>query len=136
MDRVKTPTIIFFGTNDTNVPTEQGWEHYRALQQIGNENSLDYWAGYSPTPDEVPELQPIIAELELSNLLLMEAGSRKPISEELMIFDIGGNVAEWCVIEPGQGKIMGGSAISPTDSKMEYPAPRMEYVGFRVVVRK
>jgi dipeptidyl aminopeptidase/acylaminoacyl peptidase len=299
MDRVKTPTIIFFGTNDTNVPTEQGWEHYRALQQIGkapvrfilfpgephglrkishqrrkmeeelawfdkylfkpdsyrkpdevlkkdsplalaikkrkisqvlgyygikekgrlisememvndslkvarfevtraqymvfkhdyiyppgtdnypvnnitfeqakaycqwlsqltgqkydlptekemkrlisknksnlkNENTLDYWAGYSPTPDEVEELQPTIAELELSNLLLMEVCSRKPMSEELMIFDIGGNVAEWCVTESSEGKIMGGSAVSPTDPKMEYQVPRMEYVGFRVVLR-
>lgn len=35
MDRVRTPTIIFFGTQDTNVPTQQGWLHYRALQQIG-----------------------------------------------------------------------------------------------------
>ncbi len=35
MDRVKTPTIIYFGTIDTNVPTEQGWLHFRALQQIG-----------------------------------------------------------------------------------------------------
>ncbi len=35
MDRVTSPTLIFFGTEDTSVPTEQGWEHYRALQQIG-----------------------------------------------------------------------------------------------------
>ncbi|RKY77826.1 peptidase S9 [candidate division KSB1 bacterium] len=35
MEKVTTPTIIFFGTKDTNVPTEQGWEHYHALQQIG-----------------------------------------------------------------------------------------------------
>ncbi|NOX36093.1 MAG: prolyl oligopeptidase family serine peptidase [Calditrichaeota bacterium] len=35
MERVKTPTIIFFGTEDRAVPTEQGWQHYRALQQIG-----------------------------------------------------------------------------------------------------
>jgi dipeptidyl aminopeptidase/acylaminoacyl peptidase len=35
MKKVKTPTILFFGTLDTNVPTQQGWEHYRALQQIG-----------------------------------------------------------------------------------------------------
>ncbi len=35
LERVVTPTLIFFGTKDTNVPTEQGWEHYRALQQIG-----------------------------------------------------------------------------------------------------
>ena len=35
LDRVRTPTIIFFGTEDTQVPTQQGWMHYRALQQIG-----------------------------------------------------------------------------------------------------
>ncbi len=35
LDRVTTPTIIFFGTEDTNVPTQQGWLHYRALQQLG-----------------------------------------------------------------------------------------------------
>ncbi len=35
MERVITPTLIFFGTEDTSVPTEQGWQHYRALQQIG-----------------------------------------------------------------------------------------------------
>jgi dipeptidyl aminopeptidase/acylaminoacyl peptidase len=32
MDKVTTPTIIFFGTEDKQVPTEQGWQHYRALQ--------------------------------------------------------------------------------------------------------
>jgi dipeptidyl aminopeptidase/acylaminoacyl peptidase len=32
---VKVPTIIFHGSEDTNVPYEQGWEYYRALQQIG-----------------------------------------------------------------------------------------------------
>jgi dipeptidyl aminopeptidase/acylaminoacyl peptidase len=35
MDRVKTPTIIFFGTIDRQVPTEEGWTHYRALYTIG-----------------------------------------------------------------------------------------------------
>jgi dipeptidyl aminopeptidase/acylaminoacyl peptidase len=35
MDQVQTPTIIYFGTEDRNVPTDQGWSHFRALQQIG-----------------------------------------------------------------------------------------------------
>ncbi len=35
MDKVTTPTIIFFGTEDKQVPTEQGWQHYRALQHYG-----------------------------------------------------------------------------------------------------
>jgi dipeptidyl aminopeptidase/acylaminoacyl peptidase len=35
LDRVKTPTLIFFGTIDRQVPTEQGWTHYRALYTLG-----------------------------------------------------------------------------------------------------
>ena len=35
MDQVKAPTIIFFGSEDRAVPRDQGWEHYRALQQVG-----------------------------------------------------------------------------------------------------
>jgi dipeptidyl aminopeptidase/acylaminoacyl peptidase len=35
MDRVKTPTLIFFGTIDRQVPAGQGWSHYRALYSIG-----------------------------------------------------------------------------------------------------
>ncbi|MBI4906182.1 MAG: prolyl oligopeptidase family serine peptidase [Acidobacteria bacterium] len=34
MDKVRTPTIIFFGTEDKQVPTEQGWQHYRALKHL------------------------------------------------------------------------------------------------------
>ncbi|MEZ4848567.1 MAG: hypothetical protein R3B93_08095 [Bacteroidia bacterium] len=34
MDKVKTPTIIFHGSEDRAVPQDQGWEYYRALQQI------------------------------------------------------------------------------------------------------
>ncbi len=33
--KIKTPTIIFFGTEDKNVPTEQGWQLFRALKRIG-----------------------------------------------------------------------------------------------------
>ncbi len=35
VERVTTPTIIFFGTQDTAVPTEQGWEWFRALNRVG-----------------------------------------------------------------------------------------------------
>lgn len=34
LDKVKTPTIIFHGSEDRAVPRDQGWEYYRALQQI------------------------------------------------------------------------------------------------------
>lgn len=35
MSKVTTPTLILFGAEDKRVPTEQGWMHYRALQQTG-----------------------------------------------------------------------------------------------------
>jgi pimeloyl-ACP methyl ester carboxylesterase len=34
MEKVKTPTLIFHGSEDRAVPRDQGWEYYRALQQI------------------------------------------------------------------------------------------------------
>ena len=35
LDKVRTPTLIFFGSEDRTVATQQGWMHYRALQQLG-----------------------------------------------------------------------------------------------------
>ncbi len=35
IDTVTTPTLVFFGTDDTAVPTEQGWQQFRALQRVG-----------------------------------------------------------------------------------------------------
>src|SRR5205807_8682735 len=34
-DRVRTPTLIFFGSEDRVVHPQQGWAQYRALQQLG-----------------------------------------------------------------------------------------------------
>jgi dipeptidyl aminopeptidase/acylaminoacyl peptidase len=297
MQKVKTPTIIFFGTEDTNVPTEQGWEHYRALQQIGkapvrfilfpgephglrklthqrrkmeeelawfdkylfktyrkpneafkkdsplaialkkadakkvngrygelingilapevvffdslwvgrfevtraqyaafdpeyryepgtenypannipyekaraycewltkktgktfrlptekemrklaargrsnarHENVLDYWAGYELTPDDAALLQPKVKELERKGSLLMPVGSFRPVGKSVSVFDLGGNVAEWCTAKDGTGKIVGLSAISPSDSKAPYSPPPMRYVGFRIIQEK
>lgn len=35
MEKIKTPTIIFHGSEDRAVPRDQGWEYYRAMQQVG-----------------------------------------------------------------------------------------------------
>ena len=36
IEKIKTPTIIFHGSEDRAVPRDQGWEYYRGLQQVGN----------------------------------------------------------------------------------------------------
>jgi dipeptidyl aminopeptidase/acylaminoacyl peptidase len=274
MDKVRTPTIIFFGTEDKQVPTEQGWQHYRALQQLGKtdvkfilfpgeahgprkyvhqrrklveeqawfdkylfhqdpevseslkpasplaaalkakamgktpetvlrgnieigrfevtraqyaafdpaykfdagtenypatnitfekakaycewlskttgakyrlgteeemqsllkasrtENTLDYWAGYTLNPDDAQKLAASVDSLG-AGALLRPVGSFAGSGDD-PLFDLGGNAAEWVVTKNGAGKVLGGSADQPADSKAD-AGPRPDYIGFRVV---
>ena len=99
-----------------------------------NENTLDYWAGYAPNPEDAARLRETVKKLNGAAPLLKEVGSfhGQGKDDEEPIYDLGGNVAEWVLTRDGQGKVMGGSADCPADAKANCtPAP--EYVGFRVV---
>jgi len=98
-----------------------------------SENTLDYWAGYKPNPDDAARLQAKIKELKGDTPLLKEVGSLKGAGEDELVFDLGGNVAEWCVGKDGKGKAMGGTADWPADPKVREMLPNPAYVGFRVV---
>src|SRR5216683_2991800 len=98
------------------------------------ENTLDYWAGYAPNADDAARLKKKTAELSGTAPLLKPVGSftGQGKDDEDLVFDLGGNVAEWVLMRDGKGKVMGGSADCPADPKANCtPAP--EYVGFRVV---
>ena len=99
----------------------------------GDENTLDYWVGYSPNPEDTARLQSKIKELGDGTPLLREVGSFKGVGEGDLVFDLGGNVAEWAVGKDGGGKALGGSADRPADGKQLEAAPDPAYVGFRVV---
>ncbi|MEM9324107.1 MAG: prolyl oligopeptidase family serine peptidase [Bacteroidota bacterium] len=43
LEKVTTPTIIFHGSEDRAVPRDQGWEYYRALQQVGKAQVRFLW---------------------------------------------------------------------------------------------
>ena len=116
------------------LPTEEEMQKLVKMAQSNakQENNLDYWAGYSPNPDEVKMLQPKIEEAEKAGLLLKEVGSFPPAGDS-GLYDLAGNVAEWCVDEAGRGKVLGLSAVSPADERYPYTPPPAKYVGFRVV---
>jgi formylglycine-generating enzyme required for sulfatase activity len=98
------------------------------------ENTLDYWAGYAPNPEDAAHLREKAKELKGTAPLLKEVGSFRGQGkdDEEPIYDLGGNVAEWVLTRDGKGKVIGGSADCPADPKSNCtPAP--EYIGFRVV---
>jgi dipeptidyl aminopeptidase/acylaminoacyl peptidase len=99
------------------------------------ENTLDYWAGYALNPDDAERLEAKIKELPGDAPLLREVGSFAAEGDEgeELVFDFGGNVAEWVIAGDGSGKTLGGSADRPADGEAQYRAADPAYTGFRVV---
>ncbi len=98
-----------------------------------SENTLDYWAGYKPNPDDAARLEAKTKDLTRPAPLLKEVGSFRGVGEDELVFDLGGNVAEWCVTKDGKGKTLGGSADQPADPKATDAQRSAAYVGIRVV---
>lgn len=96
------------------------------------ENTLDYWAGYSVNPEDAARLSPIIKKLQMTAPLLKEVGSFKGLEGDELVFDLGGNVAEWVNSAGNKKRAFGGSADLPADPKMRIRQPAPEYTGFRV----
>jgi formylglycine-generating enzyme required for sulfatase activity len=98
------------------------------------ENTLDYWAGYAPNPDDTNRLRNKVKELGGNAPLLKPAGSfpGQGQEKEELLFDLGGNVAERALTPGGKGKAIGGSADCHAGTRSTC-MPATEYVGFRVV---
>ena len=110
--------------------------HEKAKTAAATENTLNYWAGYAPTLDEVPLLRQKIAEAKTT--LLKPVGSFKAVKVGTAdLYDLGGNVAEWYTKDDGTPGIYGFSAHDLADPTAEWPGGNAqtptEYVGFRVV---
>ena len=84
------------------------------------ENTLDYWAGYSLNPDDVVRLQKKLTELPRNRATCsnrLEVSEARGKENEEMIFDLGGNVAEWVVASGRQRPVnrrQRGSTNRPT----------------------
>lgn len=103
--------------------------------QHGNENNLDYWAGYTLNPDDAQRLEEKTKDLPGTAPLLRPVGSFAPEGgdEEDLMFDLGGNVAEWAVKSDGTGEALGGSADRAADPKARFAPADPQYTGLRVV---
>jgi dipeptidyl aminopeptidase/acylaminoacyl peptidase len=100
-----------------------------------NENTLDYWAGYAPNPEDAAKLEAEIKELPGDAPLLREVGTfaGEGDKDEELVFDLGGNVSEWAVAANNAAKTLGASADHPGDAKSQYRQADPAYTGFRVV---
>src|SRR5258708_12759387 len=98
------------------------------------ENTLDYWGGYAQNSDDAARLKKQTAQLTGTAPLLKPAGSfaGQGKDDEELIFDLGGNVAEWVLTHDGKGKVIGGSAACPPDRKANCTAAP-KYVPFRAL---
>lgn len=104
----------------------------KARDVAAKENTLNHWAGYAITLDEVPVLKQKLSGLKTT--LLKPVGSFAPAKVgEADLYDLGGNVAEWYTNDDGTPGTYGYSAYDFADATRETPKTDRAYVGFRVV---
>jgi len=119
------------------LPTVAELEKLR--QKAGaSENTLAYWLGYTPNPDERRQLEDVLADFRPDELLL-PVGSRPPGNAEdpdaPLLYDLDGNVAEWAVGDDGRLQPSGASAVTVRDPRTkEVLAPPPAFIGLRVVL--
>ena len=121
---------------DYRLPTEAELEALKGARSGAAENTPAYWAGYTPTPDEYDRLRERLSA-HGADALLMRVGSRPPghgsDGAGPLVYDVGGNVAEWATTEDGL-RAMNGSALTMQDAKAaSAPDVPAAFTGLRVV---
>ncbi|HKB39070.1 MAG TPA: prolyl oligopeptidase family serine peptidase [Gemmataceae bacterium] len=103
-------------------------------EKPGNgDNTLDAWAGYAVNPEDAGKLREKLKELTGPAPLLKEVGSGRGVGKGEMVYDLGGNVAEWVTGKDGKGEVRGGSADAPADDRGSVESGAA-YRGLRVVL--
>lgn len=106
--------------------------HEKSKAVAAKENTLNHWAGYALTLDEVPILKEKLSGLKTT--LLKPVGSFAAVKVgEAELYDLGGNVAEWYTKADGSPGTYGFSAYDFADAANEQPQTDQANIGFRVV---
>lgn len=119
------------------LPTEDELNVLKSARSGSSENTPAYWAGYSPTPDELNRITDRLLERPIDELL-MPAGSRPPghgaEGQGPLVFDVDGNVAEWG--QTGKGlRALNNSVLTYELPKSESELqPPLSATGLRVVL--
>ena len=104
--------------------------HKKALSVAAKENTLNYWAGYEITPEDVAKLEPKLESFTGS--WYMEAGSFPPVKiGKAELYDLGGNAAEFYGRE---GMTYGFDVHDYVDAKAENKTIKRAKAGFRLVL--
>lgn len=103
-----------------------------------SENTLDYWAGYQPSQADEKRLVERLTDLGADRVLLA-VGSRPPGfhgegEKRVLLYDLGGNAAEFASDEEGKVIPHGSCAVRSPDPRRSPSSPPAEFVGFRLVV--
>jgi dipeptidyl aminopeptidase/acylaminoacyl peptidase len=98
------------------------------------DNTLDRWAGYRVNPDDAVKLRAKLEALGGFAPLLEEVGRGRGAGKGQVVYDLGGNAAEWVRGKDGKGVLRGGSADSPADPRGGALQAGPAYRGFRVVM--
>jgi len=134
-DRAKAYCLWLSGVSNQTYRLPNESEVADLYKDRPGENTLDYWAGYAINPEDAQRLEDKVKQIAGTAPLLKEVGSFSGQGDENeeLIFDLGGNVAEWAIAADGSGKTLGGSADRPSDSKARYRPADGDYTGFRVI---
>ncbi|MAG55881.1 MAG: peptidase S9 [Planctomycetes bacterium] len=116
-------------------------KEHKALPRGPEENTLDWWIGFKPAPEDARHFTAKAASVRSEGgmpPLLATVGTRKPGtrkigSKTLRFHDVGGNAAEWVVGDDGMPQLVGPTAFTATDDRAARARALPAYAGVRVV---
>ncbi|MCB1161445.1 MAG: prolyl oligopeptidase family serine peptidase [Candidatus Krumholzibacteriia bacterium] len=117
---------------DCRLPVDTEWESLAGTEDAkpGAENTLSWWAGHAPNPEDRATLAAGVDLLTANRSLLEPVGSFAAADG---LYDLGGNAAEWVEDAAGKASPRGLCAVTAPDPYGAPPAAPDDYVGLRVV---